>query len=296
MKRYNKSYPYPVLGIGDDILPHPSFEVAPVTADSEFYHIKVKIQMQNNDIENLVTSGFAEYGCEVECSRTFYIKWFGFSSPEFTIDLPRHSVAEKVFFDCRISVIKDITGYANSNAHEDYKDTTFDMPAGSILASFGKFTYNADIQYDKLHSAGSFITITKGNNPENTTYILDHPKIEVKLPPALFDEYKVKYDKRTSKWADIFHSSLAFNALVYALFSYDENLHKDLLWAKTLNYRIRVEPSLQIYKGVMESKTPCEIMELAQALLKNPYKRMFKSIGLLDEMIRNNNSEYDTGI
>ena len=296
MKRSNKSYPYPVLGIGDDIMPKPSFTVDPITADTENYYVNVKIQMDNQDITDLISGGYAQFGCEVECSRTFYMKWFGFDTPEFTIELPRHGVAEKVSFDCRVSVIKDITGYMNSAAHEDYKGIPFNLPAGSVLASFGKFNYNADIQYDKLHSAGSFITIIKGNDPENTTYTLDHPKIEVKLPPVLFEEYKEKYNKRTSKWADVFHSSIAFNALVFALFSYNEDLHKDLLWAKTLNYRINLEPSLGIYKDTMTMKTPREVMELAQALLGNPYKRMFKTIGTLDERMRAADAEYDTGV
>lgn len=296
MKKINKSYPYPVLGIGDDILPRPSFDVDQITADSKYYYVKVRIHMENDDITALINSGFAEYGCEVECSRTFYINWFGFNTPEFTIALPRQNVAEKVSFDCRVSVIKDIARYTNSNAHEDYKNIAFNMPSGSILASFGKFIYNADIEYDKLHSAGSFITIVNGSDTENTSYIIDNPKIEVKLPQALYEEYKAKYNKRTSKWADIFHSSIAFNALVYAIFSYNEDLHKDLLWARTLEYRISHEPSLQIYKDTMTTKIPREVMELAQALLGNPYKRMFKAIGSIDTMMKSLDSEYDTGV
>lgn len=147
-----------------------------------------------------------------------------------------------------------------------------------------------------MHSAGSFITIIQGNDPDKTTYTLDHQKIEIKLPEKLFKEYKERYDKRTSKWADIFHSSIAFNALIYALFSYNEDIHKNLLWAKTLNYRIELEPSLRLYKDTMKTKTPREVMELAQALLGNPYKRMFKTIGSLDERLRASDSEYDTGI
>lgn len=296
MKRNNISYPYPVLGIGDDILPRPSITVEPIKADSKNYYVTVKVQMENNDISTLIKNGFAEYGCEVECSRTFFMQWFGFKTPEFSIILPRHSVAEKVSFDCRVSVIKDIKGYVNCCANKDYDGISFDLQAGSVLASFGKFNYNADIQYDKLHSAGAFITIVEGNDPENTTYTLDHPKIEIKLPPSLFKEYKEKYNKRTSKWADVFHSSIAFNALVYALFSYNEDIHKDLLWAKTLDYRISLEPSLKVYKDTMKDKAPKDVMELAQALLGNPYKRMFKTIGSLDERMLANDVEYDNGI
>ena len=59
MKRSNKSYPYPVLGIGDDIMPKPSFTVDPITADSENYYVNVKIQMDNQDMTDLSSGGYA---------------------------------------------------------------------------------------------------------------------------------------------------------------------------------------------------------------------------------------------
>ena len=62
MKRNNISYPYPVLGIGDDILPRPSITVEPIKADSKNYYVTVKVQMENNDISTLIKNGFAEYG------------------------------------------------------------------------------------------------------------------------------------------------------------------------------------------------------------------------------------------
>ena len=46
----------------------------------------------------------------------------------------------------------------------------------------------------------------------------------------------------------------------------------------------------------MKTKTPREVMELAQALLGNPYKRMFKTIGSLDESMSAADTEYDTGV
>lgn len=46
----------------------------------------------------------------------------------------------------------------------------------------------------------------------------------------------------------------------------------------------------------MKDKTPKDVMELAQALLGNPYKRMFKTIGSLDERMRAADVEYDNGI
>lgn len=294
MTKTNKSYPYPVLGIGDDVLPKPSLNILPITADKDFYFIHVVVEMDNEDIDNLVQNGYAEYGCEVECSRTFYMKWFGFKTKDFTIALPKNSVASKVTFDCRISVIKNIIGYHNRRFHPDYEGADFNLSPGSILATFGKFFYDAEIEYNRLHSAGSFLTIIEGNHSECTTYVLEHPKIEVKLPPLLFKEYKEKYNKKTCKWADIFHSSIAYNALIYALLSYDEEAHGELLWAKTIKYRINLEPSLKQYKDALTHKSPQELVLLAQALLGNPYNRMFKTINSINNFILSSGTEQES--
>lgn len=295
MKTANKSYPYPVLGVGDDILPRPSFRVLPIKANKNEYLVHVVIDMDNDDIQRLVDEGYAEFGCEVECSRTFFMKWYGFKTKEFTIPLPKNSVAAKVSFDCRVSVIKGISGYKNHGFHEDYENQAFNLPAGSVLAAFGKFVYDAEIEYDKLHSAGAFLTIVDGNS-DMMSYSIECEKIEIKLPSVLYKEYKEKYNRKTSKWADIFHSSLAFNALVYALMSYKEDLHGDLLWTKTLKYRISLEPGLKQYKNVLEDKSGPELLKLAQDLLGNPYKRMFKSIGKIQEKLQLADADYDTGI
>lgn len=149
-----------MLGIGDDILPRPSITVEPIKADSKNYYVTVKVQMENNDISTLIKNGFAEYGCEVECSRTFFMQWFGFKTPEFTIILPRHGVAEKVSFDCRVSVIKDIKGYVNCCANKDYDGIDYYM----LNAVGTPKTYRNDerlrnpqnVLAKSLYGAGSF--------------------------------------------------------------------------------------------------------------------------------------------
>lgn len=296
MKQNNKSYPYPVLGVGDDILSKTNMVVEKVKSDSENYYITVHIEMHNSDIESLIADNYAEYGCEVECSRTFFLKWYGFKQKDFTITIPRNSVASKITFDCRVSVVKDITDYSNKEAHEDYSDIKFNLPVGSILAYFGSFNYNADIEYDRLQSAGSFLTIIEGPNLDTATYVLGHQKIEIKLPTPLFKEYLERYNRKSCKWGNIFHSSIAFNALVFALLNYDESIHEDLLWAKTIRYRIEIEPSLKQFQNALEDKDPYEILKLAQSLLSDPYKRMLKTIRNLDEAIESADSNYDNGM
>ena len=68
MKINDLSFPYPVLGIGDDILPKPIFIDEPqVMSDTTNYTFTVDFDMANPTIQQIVDSGFAIYLCEVTC-------------------------------------------------------------------------------------------------------------------------------------------------------------------------------------------------------------------------------------
>ncbi len=107
---------------------------------------------------------------------------------------------------------------------------------------------------------------------------LDSEKIEIRLPKQLFEDYRLSFNG-PGKHANIFHSSLAFNALVYALMNYSEEEYGERLWARTLKYRLEIEEPLNRYQEYLGKKdAPAESLKLAQALLSNPYKRMFKTM------------------
>jgi len=276
MKNKNVNFPHPVLGIGDAVSPKPVLKPS-ITVEKGHYAIHLELEMKNDDILKLIHDEYATFVCEVDCPTTF--KRFSHVSqePYFDITLNKKDVAQRVFFDCTVTVTKHIQGYSNSLAHPDYQGAVFNLEPGDLLAFVGKSHYDADIQYDKLQSAGSFMTIDKGNDENNTTYLLGQSKIVILLPPTLYEDYKMNFNG-PGKHVDIFHSSLVFNALVYALLNYEEEEFGNTLWARTLKYRIQLEPSLKQFSKVFENKDPRQILDFAQALLANPYKRLLKTM------------------
>lgn len=283
MKNRDISYPHPVLGIGSDVEPQPSIVVAPIQSDTDNYIIDVDLLMENEDIANLIISGRAEYVCELECVATFLRRRLVSENPHFTIILNKQEVAKRINVEFTVTAKETISAYTNSRFHEDYKGFCFDIDAGDILAFLGSFHYDVDIIYDKLQTAGSFMSIVPGNDENNTLYYLLNPKIEIQLPPQLFQDYKTSFNGK-GKHADIFHSSLVMNALVYAIMSYNESDHGGTLWARTLKYRIELEPQLRVYASTLEEKDPVDVLKLAQALLSNPYKRLMSTMhDLMDQ-------------
>ena len=274
MNLNNISLPYPVLGISDDILPLlPDDSVAvKVDSDNNSYTFYVDLNFNNNDIQDFINSGFAEFSCEYDCARTMLRRCVKSSFPRFEINVNRKEINGRINFNCFVSVKKTINHYVNKGFNSDYDGFSFFMEPGDILVAFPQFHYDVDIKYDKLQAAGSFMQIRESDLHENVFFDISGNKIEILLPTQLYNLY---CDPRIKGAAEIIHSSLVLNALTYALNDLKvEHTDDNRLWARTIYYRLENEDGLSIRD--LEEKAYIPV--LAQKLLKDPYLRLFNHI------------------
>lgn len=271
MNLNNVSLPYPVLGISDDItplLPENTVSVQ-VLPDARNYLFLIELRFDNEDISNLIDIGKAEFSCEYECAKTMLRRCKKTSEYKFEIQVPRHSINGRINFNCFVSVKEPILEYTNSGFNDDYEGFSFNMESGDILVAFPQFHYDADIKYDKLQAAGSFMQIRESSLHEEVFFDITGNKIEILLPTNLYQLY---CNPQVKGSAEIIHSSLVLNALTYALINIEE--HNQTTWAKTIDYRLKNEEGFSSDDLADVSKIP----GLAQRLLKDPYGRLFNSI------------------
>ncbi len=264
----NLSLPYPVLGISDDVLPLPEIPtVDPVPNDPHEHIITLHLNTNNPFIDSLVKDGLAVYTCEVECRKTFYRVCVTSSEKDFDVRFPRKAVAGEIRLFPTVTATKQIPNYENPGFHEDFKGFTFQIEPGDLLCLFNRLDYFADINFDKLKSVSTFITILPTD--KELSYIdLDKPKIHLYLPKELHTLYRTKINNQGEFNASL-HSSLAMNALVYALSQIDK--FPDTKWSQTIKYRMQTESEFEN----LDLENASDILAIAQNLLGNPYKRMF---------------------
>lgn len=270
----NASLPYPVLSTGDDILPSLDRNNVLVTAthDRKKYTFSIQLLLENQDILKYIDEGKAEYTCEVTCAKTYLRNCYHSQFPAFTIELGRKEVIGDIFFKCYVTVKEDILDYHNSQLNEDYEDALFDMEPGDILAAFPLSSYTAQLKYDKLYSAGSFMVVQEDKNASTAWFDATGDKILVYLPTTMFEQFKIFSNNQD--FNELFHASIVFNALFKCISEYDPKTQENCLWASAIRYRINTEDALSNFK--LEDKA--QSYELAQALLADPYKRMFKKL------------------
>lgn len=274
MKLNNVSLPYPVLGNSDDITPIlPIDSIAVSTSfDNDTYTFVIRLNQDNPDITQLIAEGYAAYTCEVTCPRTYLRRCYRSETPEITINLQRRELFGRVEFNCYVTVYKTIEEYSNTCQNEDYGDATFRMEPGDILAAFPVANYVTELKYDLLYSAGSFMVVLDGEDTPRTWFDSNDDKIKVYLPHAMFEQFRVM--SNDNNFNELFHASIVFNALFKILSEYNEKTHGDYLWAEAIKYRIGKEPELAEFSIEDHSHA----YELAQALLADPYKRLFNHL------------------
>lgn len=277
MKINDISLPYPVLGISDDVYPLLKNDCVsieePVSTPSSI-QFKIHLRQKNKEITQFIKKGKAEYVCEINCARTFFRTCIRQSTPDFIVELPRKGVSGRIEFDMFVTVKTPIDHYHNSQFNADYDGVFFDMEPGDVLVAFPSAYYNLDVKYDKLYAAGSFMQIANGGDDSRPTwYNISGDKILIMLPPKMFKEY----DERISMdrdYIEIIHSSIVFNALVFALYHIDEQAYEGKQWSDAIKYRLATESELKGFD--ISDKT--RVFELAQTLLADPYQRMFNHL------------------
>ena len=282
MNYNNITFPYPVLKENDDSIKGKIEYEPEITEDENGYNIGIQFKIDNEDILSLIENNKAEYVVEVTCSDTLLRQTYKSQNNKLEFYIPKHQVKGKVNFDNFIIAKEFIPNYKNSKAHPDYKDYVINIEKGDILSFFGSFDFTAQIDYKKLKAVASFMEVVEGDG-EYTDFDLDADKILIKLPKEEYKLFQQPAISKEPKFAPVFHSSLVLNALIVALFGFEE--HQDRLWAHAIKYRMDNDKALQDYSIDDEAKIP----EIAQILLGNPFGRLLKQ---LDENVSQNDDEY----
>jgi hypothetical protein len=275
MKLSHRSFPYPVVGNGDDVV-DTAFQAA-ITPENDRvnYYINVKVQCSSSTISKLVKKGDAVYVLHVECGNTLYRSATEFTEDEREFMIPGEYLNSTVEVNVVAQAKKDIAKYKVDNAHPDYGDQTFAVSAGDILAVSEGFTFDADINFDMLRSMSSIMQIRERDEPDDAPMEVDlsEEKITIYLCHVDFENYKLIRAHPVLSASLI--ATLVLPSLVDAL-TYLKGDHSDVedtRWCRCLKRRIE-------HAGLSLEIPP---LTLAQNLLELPIKRAFMSARTLLE-------------
>ena len=282
MKIENVSFPYPVQGIGNGIESRSLWQYS-VEQNKAEYILTIDVQLNDKSIEDYIKYDLADYVCEIECTSTFLRRCERSKDGHFEIKLSKSEIAREVTFELSVVVKEPIEDYTNTQLNPIFIGYEINLEPGDLLAYIGKDKFSADIIYEKLNKVSTFMIIREDSQVTQTEIKLDTEKIEILIPSAMYTHYKEEI-KGSSTYSAIIHGSLVFNALLHALNNI--TAYPDKLWARCI--MTRIEKDVEIAKmniDPTEEEDRVELPKLAQALLGDPFKRLFTGIEKIHETI-----------
>ena len=284
MKIENVAFPYPVLGIGNDIPQNIQPPHYTITQNKIEHIINISdVQLNNESIENYINNDFADYICEIECASTFFRKSERSKNGNFEIKLSKSEVAREVVVELSVVVKETIDNYINTELNPIFSEYKITLEPGDLMAYIGRFKFSADIVYEKLDKVSTYMVIRNDEHIDQTEIKLNSEKIEILIPPAMYKYYNEEI-KGNSNYAAIVHSSLVFNALLHALNNIET--YSDKLWARCIIARIEQDPEIaKLNINPTDDDDREQLSQLAQALLGNPFRRLFTGIGKIHDLL-----------
>lgn len=282
MKIENVAFPYPVQGIGNGIESRSQWQYS-VEQNKAEYILTIDVQLNDKSIEDYIKYDMGDYVCEIECTSTFLRRCERSKNGHFEIKLSKSEIAREVTFELSVVVKEPIEDYTNTQLNPIFIDYEINLEPGDLLAYIGKDKFSADIIYEKLDKVSTFMIIREDGQVTQTEIKLDTEKIEILIPSAMYTHYKEEI-KGSSTYSAIIHGSLVFNALLHALNNITS--YPDKLWARCI--MTRIEKDVEIAKlniDPTEEEDRVELPKLAQALLGDPFKRLFTSIEKIHETL-----------
>ena len=272
MKFDNYQFPHPVLTSStDDISGNPSLKDE-IIDKGDFYSVEINYTIDNQILENYINKNYGVIICEVNCAGTVYRDSFKATGKTVSFNLDKEKVRGKVNFSSYLVVKHDVDDYTNPESHPDYDEFSFELEAGDVLAYFRDFSFNAEINYKKLKAVSSFLKIEERNDIEIADFDIDNDRIIIKLPVKDFSIYKMQPIAKNEDFAPIFHASIVFSALLYALQNIDK--HENKMWTQVIETRLQEEE----FSSLSLDSESGDLIKIAQILLGNPINRLLTGL------------------
>jgi hypothetical protein len=132
---YQKSFQYPVLREGNSDYIESSFEQH-VEADAEEGKLilDVSYRLQNDDLQNKINNGQAEYVTVINCRNTFYRKVVKTQDPSIKLLIHSEELNSSVKFSSYIVAKEEIHQFDSQKFNSEFADIAFDIEIGSVMA------------------------------------------------------------------------------------------------------------------------------------------------------------------
>lgn len=271
-------YPWPVLGDGDAVSGTYSPINVKVNLGPDTVVIRGNFNLDNKTIQDLISSGRAEYLLQIKCIATHFRRCHLFTDSQFEVSIPSADLRGIVSLEYFVIVTKDVQDYVNISAHLDYENATINLVPGDILADGGLEKFDAKKRYAGTRNVSDFLEVVEGQHSFGPM-IVDpgQDKIIVRLPSVDYSKLAGFNGSKKESLNSILQSGVAFPAILIAMqYAFEEPAnYEQFMWFSILKERAE--------KANIEWSKE-NISDIVQTILKRPVERVLSGLkDIIDE-------------
>lgn len=284
MRVKNRLSPYPILdNYGDDYVKS-SFdaEYEMVAQFSEIYG-KIRFDLKNKEIEDLIKSEKAEYLVHVECPSTCYRMKFSSTENEIEFKLSSNDLAKTIEIRTFIVLTQDIIDFESVDFHPDYSGQKFNLFAHQIIAVGTGKNFNIHKDDRDLESLPSVLQIIKMNNKKKGSLTVNTDNdnyVMIGLSKEIYELY-ARLGKNTYKSTAF--SLVLLPALVIILqrmhANKEDDDYKSRHWFQIIN-SILERNKIKLDNLSIENDT---LLTVCQSIFDDPIARSFRELDSCSE-------------
>lgn len=242
MRVVNKYYGYPVISNeGDDFKERFTLDVDSVRLDSEeAILIKLRIQMENQDILNLISKGQAMFTIHLEESKTCFREIVQFNEFEHDFKIPLGKIREKVEVCGFITTTQEIKKFKSESMHDFYRDIDINFEPYQIIGISTSSIIEVIKEEDEIKEPKSIFAIIANKDEDAKEYKLEwsESRIIIQMPTDDYSTYArlAERNRLSNQTQDILLASVVMPVIVETLneLKSSSTHYVDKLWYKSI--------------------------------------------------------------
>jgi len=286
MKINFRHFPHPVLtSFGEDYVEGKFTVNLDVNISSNRYTLEGEIEVECSDIENLISSGKAEYGIHVECPLTCFRLFEKSSDTLIDFSIQNDKLDGNVEVSTFIYATQEINHYSSKLFNDIFEDYSFTLEPGDIIAVGRQFDFEAEKNLDPIGKTPSIFSVQPNEREENPPTLdveTNSEKIIIYLDEDSFENYN--YLKENQFLPHVFASFLAVPVLTEIFQDIKDNEesaktnYRSRRWYRVLTERLK-ELGMDLEEGYEIDKPA----SLAQKVIDQPLKKSLKDLKRLQD-------------
>ena len=281
----HRLFPYPVLAeFLDGYVDNKFISEASIEKIRNTITFRLESIIENKTLKNLIENDKARYMFHIECPQTSYREVIKTKEELTYYEVEEGRIVGKVQICVFIVAIDEIYNYTNETFVSDYKDISFNLEKGNILAIGGQFNITVDKEKEELGKIPSIFSILRKVTKEEKDLSVDiyDNKVKIWLPEKEY--YNYQKIARVPSLQPVLHSMIVLPVLIYIF----EEIKKggidgfeEYRWFKSIKKSLGIE-KINLNSDTLNQYTS---IFLAQKLLNIPLSRA------LHNLIQDNNDE-----